>query len=464
MTKGAPYPHRTPDFTEKENAPRWVVPTAPSASPAPPSEKPTGRQRAPFGDPPGVDFSANAGLGINGNSIAEPSGAVGGSVVFVTANGYAAFSKNNGGSWTQLDPTTIFPATPIGFCCDQIVQYVPSINRFVWLIQGSGSTGMRLAAASPAQIINNSGTAWTYWDLPSSLFSQPAGSSVDYPDLAVGNGFLYMSWDTCWKPASDPKGCNSGREVVRGSLSDIKNGTTLHMRYTTPSDSANAWGSHLSQDTGDEIFWAGHNNNANIRVFRWPASSTSYSWSDVGIGAWANSGLSSLTPDGNDWMNKLNNFPGNAVLGATRSRGELWLAWSAGTNSSFRQPHVQMITVDPANAMNLIRQVQIWNSDFAFGYPALATNACTKEVGLSLEYGGNKKYYENHVVGFWGDFLVYITTNSNLGTTRFGDYVTLRQDPGGKVKGAYFDAFGYGLGSGPKTDTHYVQFGRTGCG
>ena len=44
-------------------------------------------------------------------------------------------------------------------------------------------------------------------------------------------------------------------------------------------------------------------------------------------------------------------------------------------------------------------------------------NACSNEIGLSLEYGGNKKFYENHVVGFWGDFMVYITTNSDVGTT-----------------------------------------------
>ena len=458
-TSGKPYPHQTPNFSERENGPRWVVPTAPNTQPAKPSQPPSKLQRAPRGDPGGITFSTNAGVGINGNTIAEPSGATGGGVVFVTANAYAAYSTNNGASYTKLDPSTVFPNDAIGFCCDQIVQYVPSIDRFVWLLQG---TGMRLAAASPAQIKNTNGKVWTYWNLPSTLFGEPQGSGYDYPDLAVGSKYLYMSWDACWP--GNPPGCNGGREIVRGALSDIQSGGTLNMNYTKPSDSSVAWGSHLSQDTGDEIFWAGHPNNANVRVFSWPESSGSYSWTDVGVGAWANTGITSTTPDGNDWMNKLSGFPGNAVIGATRSRGQLWLAWSAGTNANFPQPHVEMITVDPGNSFNLIRQVQIWNASYAFGYPALATNACSGEIGLSLEYGGNKKFYENHVVGFWGDFILYITTNSDLGTKRFGDYVTIRQDPNPKLNGAYFDAFGYGLNKGPiKTDTRYVVFGRTKC-
>lgn len=120
------------------------------------------------------------------------------------------------------------------------------------------------------------------------------------------------------------------------------------------------------------------------------------------------------------------------------------------------------ITADqnqPPN-LNLSQQVQVWNSGFAFAYPALATNACTGEIGMSLETGGGGNY-ENHGVGFWGDFIVYVTTNSNVGNTRFGDYVSIRRDYSPNNNGSYFDAFGYGLSSSG-TDVHYVQFGRPG--
>jgi hypothetical protein len=125
------------------------------------------------------------------------------------------------------------------------------------------------------------------------------------------------------------------------------------------------------------------------------------------------------------------------------------------------------VTLDRNNNFNKTQQVQIWNSSYAFAYPAFATNACTGEIGLSLEYGGPNDY-EQHVVGFWGDFVVYITSSSNVGTTRFGDYVTIRQDPrqDSGFNGAFFDAFGYGFekvpspGTGNRSDIEYVVFGR----
>jgi hypothetical protein len=71
------------------------------------------------------------------------------------------------------------------------------------------------------------------------------------------------------------------------------------------------------------------------------------------------------------------------------------------------------------------------------------------------------------VVGFWGDFIAYITSGSDVGTNRFGDYVTIRQaPPTNDNPGNLFAAFGYGLnkvpapGTGTNTDVHYVLFGR----
>jgi hypothetical protein len=469
---GGHYPHIAPNFDEEENGSRWTVPTGPFVA-GKPTPTGTSTEKAPKvpGDPPGVTFNANQGLGINGNTIAEPSGAVGGGVIFVTANFYAAYSKDGGSTFTKLDPTTIFPNDNVGLCCDQIVQYVPGIDRFIWLLQGTDATavqqpnGQRIASASPAQIISSAGTAWTYWDLTPGVFGEPTGTGFDYPDLSVGDNYLYMSWDVGWPGC--PKGCSNGHLVARTPLSQIKAGGTINLGYTTPSDSASAWGAHLAQDTGNEIFWVGQQNNSSqsLRVFSLAEGSNTYFWRDIGTSSWANNALSSLTPDGQNWVSKLSGFPGNAVIGATRSSNDLWFAWSAGTDKNFQQPHVEMVTLDRSNNFNLIRQVQIWNNSYAFAYPALSSDACTGEVGLSLEYGGNNKFYENHVVGFWGDFLVYITTDSTVGTTRFGDYVSIRQDSTPSLKGAFFDAFGFGLDkttSGTKTDTRYVVFGRSG--
>jgi hypothetical protein len=365
-----------------------------------------------------------------------------------------------GGPFTQLNPTTIFPNDAVGYCCDQIVQYVPSIDRFIWLLQGNG---YRLAVARPADIISSGGTAWTYWNLTPQVFGQPAGTGFDYPDLSVGNNFLYISWDAGF---GCPAGCRQGFQVARTSLAGLQAGGTITIEFTDPPDAPMAWGSHLVQNTADEIFWAGHNNNRNIRVFSLAENSNSYFWRDIGISSWANNALSSTTPDGQNWLTGSGGFPGNAIIGGTRSGNQVWFAWNAGTDNNFQQPHIEMVTLNRSNNFSVIQQVQIWNNSYAFAYPAMATNACTGEVGLSFEYGGNGNY-EDHVVGFWGDFVAYITTGSNVGTTRFGDYVTIRQTPATQDNpGNLFSAFGYGLnsvplpGAGIRTDIHYVLFGR----
>ncbi len=70
-----------------------------------------------------------------------------------------------------------------------------------------------------------------------------------------------------------------------------------------------AWGSHLMQDTRDEIFWAGHNSNSQMRVFSLKEGENTYYWRDVGISSWANNAPTSTTPDGKDWLAKNFNGP-----------------------------------------------------------------------------------------------------------------------------------------------------------
>lgn len=471
---GAPFPPQIVNFPDDANSSLPPIPTGPFVPVTPSggtSLGSVGGTGQTFAGAQGtVAFTRNKSLGISASGTAEPSGgASGGGVVFVTANWTAAYSTDGGATFKpQLDPTTIFPNDVVGFCCDQIAHYIPSIDRVVWLLQGNG---YRLASASPAQLVASGGTAWTYWNLAPSVFG-PSGSGFDYPDMSVGDNFLYISWDTGCSP-----NCNGGRQIARVPLREIADSATINIGFTHQSDSNTAWGAHLTQDTGNEIFWAGHNGNSSLRVFSWAEGSNTYFWRDIGISSWANSTpISSLTPDGKNWVDFLfdptsqnpgGGFPLFAVLGSTRSGNDLWFAWSAGKDSNFPQAHIEMVTLDRGNNFNKLQQVQIWNNSLAFAYPALATNACTGEIGLSLEAGGGGNY-ENHAVGFWGDFLVYFTTSSNTGSIRYGDYVTIRQNFNPALNGSFFDAFGYGINStdrGTQSDVHYVVFGRPGaCG
>jgi hypothetical protein len=475
-TSKGPFPPAGPSLTaEDADVPGWITPIGPFVAVTP--SAPTKAQNATIGaiaqqtqpsvpPPSSVQFVLNQSIGdMAGTGYpTEPSGASatiaksGQTVVFITANSDAVYSINGGSTFTKLNPTTIFNNKVAGgFCCDQVVQYVPSIDRFVWLMQFRRATVngqqagnlQRLAVARPEDIVTDAMTAWTYWDLTSADFS--LGTQwMDYPDLAVGTNNLYISFDAFG---------TGGLMVVRVPLKELAAGGTINFRYTNPASLDSDWGAHLVQGPLTTIYWAGHEHTSGIRVFSWPDSSNNYSWVVVPINSWSNMNYSSTTPspDSTNWMTKLSGFPRSAVIGGTRAGNDLWLAWSAGTDNNFPMPHVEMVELDVSSTPTFKKQVQIWNSSYAFAYPALFTSN-TGEIGLSLEYGGNGNF-ENHVVGFWGDFLVYITTSSSIGTGRFGDYVTIRRDANPK----FFDAFGYGLddvkGKG-QSDVHFVIFGR----
>jgi hypothetical protein len=263
--------------------------------------------------------------------------------------------------------------------------------------------------------------------------------------------------------------------VVRLSLEIIKNVgdlSTIPFQFTSPSDGSEAYGSHLTQNPGPEIFWAGHNSNSSIRVFSWPDGSNMYSWQDIDIGSWPNnpSNVTAVTPTpptpAENFLFKLQNFPTFQILGSTRAGSpvgvagppqQLYFAWTGASGDGFNFPQVQWVTIG-INPLVLATQRQLQSPNFAVAYPALNTNA-NGEVGISAETGGGTRF-ENHAIGFLIDDRLFTTTSSDIGVTRFGDYVTIRQD---QVNPAFFDAFGYGedVAGGSRTQPIvFTIFGR----
>lgn len=410
-------------------------------------------------------------------------GASGQRVVMMSGNTWAAYSTDAGATFTALNPTTIFPSGPTkdaagnfldnGICCDQVIQYVPSIDRFIWLMQFCGSaaaTGgsclngvnrLRIAAASPADIINSSGTAWTYWDLTSAGLNL-GNKAMDYPDLAVGDNSLYVSADSVG---------SGGLVVVRIRLSEIAAATTIHFDFTDPTTPGGAYGSHLSQNTGDTGFWAGHVNTSTMRVLSMKEGENRYSWHNVDHDSYPSTDFTSLCPDGNDWLQFVGTqFGAAAVIGATRVGNEVWFAWTAARGGGFAHPHIQVLQID-TGTWKKTKQWQIWNPDFAFGYPSLAINT-DSEVGISLAWGGGSKFFASFAVGILGDFVVWFSeastatdaTNSGAGSNgRWGDYVTCRQaHPNTNL----FSGTGYAVlqNTPPAASTQYnpryILFGR----
>jgi hypothetical protein len=171
---------------------------------------------------------------------ADISGAESGSIVLATGNQYILYSIDGGSTFTTLDPTTVFDNTADGgFCCDQIVQYAPSIDRFIWLMQfqkgRDGKNRLRIATASPETVQSSTCTSWTYWDLTSDalgIVTTAADAALnnhwlDYPNMSLGTNYLYVSIDNVRNGSA-----TGGRIIVRIPLSDIAAGGTINYQYT----------------------------------------------------------------------------------------------------------------------------------------------------------------------------------------------------------------------------------------
>src|SRR5258708_2715445 len=113
---------------------------------------------------PGLEIALNtaltqAGQNHTAGNVGEPSAAINGDVVFYTGNWYAAMSQDGGNTFKFIDPNSMAqPADgpDVKFCCDQVVNYMSSIDTFVWLLQygpQSGDNIQRLAFAKTADVM-----------------------------------------------------------------------------------------------------------------------------------------------------------------------------------------------------------------------------------------------------------------------------------------------------------------------
>ena len=386
-------------------------------------------------------------------------------IVLLSGNWFCNYSVNLGSTFTSMDPTTVFPSWKgHTFCCDQVVTYIPSIDRFVWFMQhaadGKGIGAFRLAVASPSDIKKKFQTAWTYWDFTAATFG--LSEDMDYPDLAFTNQFLHVSTDAT---------TTGGRLVARFALSDIAKGGTLPGLHNHPNKATDAVGSHLVQDSRDGAFWVGEPNNSSFKIYSWPDSSTTITPFTVGVAGWPNGTLSSTGPNGNDWLSWLaGHVPQNQVCGATRTGNQLWLAWTAANGKgpaggfSFPNTHVRVAVVD-VSTQKLVSESQVWNKDYAFAYPSLSVNG-QGEVAIAVGVGGTKN--DAHTsVGILGDQTVWHVDQGDFTPQRWGDFVTVRSHQRNRNK---FAGFGYYTTKDPKNSSQYyanpfyVVFGRTSLG
>jgi hypothetical protein len=263
-----------------------------------------------------------------------------------------------------------------------------------------------------------------------------------------------------------------------------------------------ATGGRLTQSSSDAMYWAGHVDTSHLKVFHWADDSSSVDDHDVTVNTWCRTDYSSLAPDGQQWLDSSRTSGTGSVIGATRTppsgeseHGEVWFAWGAARDSasctqSRPQPYVKIARVDDTD-FSANGEYHIWNSAYAFAYPALATDS-QGNIGVTVSYGGPSDFAST-TAGYIGDFVVYyneasdvtltFTQTDNLGNiivdsagnpvlyTRWGDYFVVRN--AGSSEDELFASEGYAVrltdptlstsctvAPGCGFDVRYIEWGR----
>jgi hypothetical protein len=390
------------------------------------------------------------------SSVDEPSVAANGPVVMYTGNWYAARSADGGQTFQYIDPFTAFPDPPnLGYCCDQVVNYIASIDTFVWLLQYGPKTGpeadniQRLAFARSADVVAG---RWRLFDITTQSLGVP-GQFLDFPDLAVGAGYLYVTTNLF-----TPDGQSAGAAVVRIPIASIDAGAVTAQPFV--STDLNSF--RVAQNCGSTAFFAAHADTSTLRVLAWDEQQGSPTSTDVGVARWiGGQGYQSRTPDGQRWLDRVD----PRITGAALAGNELWFAWSVDRGSNHRpNPFVQIARIDATN-LTLLENINVFDLNSATAYGALSSNS-DQEVGISYMIGGAQQF-PSHMVGILTqtrkDVLVEAGQRGTL-DGQWGDFLTVRSVfPDQKL----FAATGYtmkGNGDGSNRDAtpRYVVFGRAG--
>src|SRR5215831_4323023 len=265
--------------------------------------------------------------------------------VMYTGNWAAAYSDDGGNTFATLDPYGLCKIFKENFQSDQVVIYIPQVDRFAWVLQTDGN--YILAVASPKDLSNSKGKDWTAWLVKASTFGKD-DEKGDFPEVAVGDHFLYWSFDLT----------KSGAPVrsvgIRVWLNELREGR-LKMDYFHGQVNM-----RCVQNTGDVGYFAAQNNPSELCIYAWPEALYVVPYFNVGIATIPTEDFEMQTPSTMPWLppeRKWNNKNINSkiswrITGATLTGTQVWLAWSGARrvatqkNNTFRCPHIGIAVID----------------------------------------------------------------------------------------------------------------------
>ncbi len=411
-----------------------------------------------------IDVTAKAGMNYNYVSpIAEASSAKAGNNILVTFNWGAAFSTDDGKTFTQLDPYNLFgqPEEGNGFCCDQLALYVPSHDLMVWLMQGDadmqGKKGntIRIMVAHGDDIAKRN---FHFYDFTPKNVGHPTGEWFDFPDLAYSNGNLYMAFNRF--NFEDKEGW-LGSSVFRMPLDKLSTYEGFQYQYFNSAPENGEFSVRFTQGADDKMFWGTAPSTDTLLVREWPDDAAQpgpvrqvavepYTIPDEKTTA------GSEGPTGKPWLSRAD----SRLTGGWATDKTLGFAWTSGkiedaqgNGGKYAYPHIRMAIIDRAaveaggsDPLKPIAEPNIWNAGFAFAYPSAAPNK-NGDVGLSMFFGGPKVYpsaavgvLKQDADGKWGVVLTMLAEGKNTprcatkdgiddSCGKWGDYMSVRADP-----------------------------------
>ncbi|USQ75531.1 hypothetical protein [Ornithinimicrobium cryptoxanthini] len=356
--------------------------------------------------------------GTRTSTINEPSVAHSTRAILVTGNWYASWSPDAGRTWQHLDPFTLFPATGAGFCCDQLVLYVPKVRLWIWLLQysenSSGENIVRLAVSRTGGL-----GPWQWWDLrPTDLSSSWSGQWFDYPDLAVSDDHLWVSLNLFagnrWTRAV----------VVRYPLAQLSRAQPVDRRHW----STTSVGSLRFTAGAESTMWFAGTvaHRRQLRLHRWDDADDDVTSWDVPVTAWNDRDYTSACPDGTNWLLRQD----DRITGAWRAGGQLGFLWAAGRAAGRPHPFIRGVVLDE-ESLELVHEPDLWSEQGAWAYPASAPHR-RGAVGLAAVFGGPTAF-PTFTVGTWDETAAQWRTTPVAASTHsppdqsWGDYLTVRR-------------------------------------
>ncbi len=433
----------------------------------------------------GPPFSMPISRSLNNADGGEQSVATGprGSAVMYTTNNGDGISTDGGFSFTYLNPATAFGAASApagGYCCDQVVAYLPVVKRFVWVLQyavpGKRGVGMiRVASTTLHDFVASRGTTWRIHDFYPQDFGlvRPRKGQIilDRAHVAFTRGNVYLTVDD-FRSSTDFRGTVLWRINAR----QLGQASIGYQYLELPKASSKVRPAQDASQNDRVQYFAGTASTSKLNIYKWSDTANPITEYDMDIASIATKDMVSNDPGGTDWMSRYGKQAGVVVTGA-KTGNTLLFGWMYGRQRAIRhsdgttelktvhdQPGLGFVVINSDQDPPLkVAGSNIEYANLAAALPMLRANT-DGSTALSFMYGG-PTLYPSHAVGFLIGYAVSLTVRgqtTSIEPNYGGDYVGLAQVPGTQCFAA--------AGSATKTslisrsafiDPHYIFFGRT---